>query len=113
VVQWDSPATTLPPRRFTGQAHVVQSNEEIQMSVKKAAAIGAAVVGMVAMGAGSAMASAGAEGVAAGSPGVISGNEIQIPVHVPINLCGDTIDVIGLINPDYGNTCINADMEQG
>ncbi|MEK2489330.1 chaplin [Kitasatospora purpeofusca] len=77
------------------------------MSIKKTAAVGAAVVGIVAAGAGSAMASSGAEGVAAGSPGVISGNQLQIPVHVPVNLCGNTIDIIGLLNPAFGNTCVN------
>ncbi|CAN3981326.1 MULTISPECIES: chaplin [Streptomycetaceae] len=77
------------------------------MSIKKTAAVGAAVVGIVAAGAGSAMASSGAEGVAAGSPGVISGNQLQIPVHVPVNLCGNTIDIIGLLNPSFGNTCVN------
>ncbi|MGW2546246.1 chaplin, partial [Kitasatospora sp. NPDC001574] len=30
----------------------------------------------------------GAEGVAAGSPGVVSGNQLQVPVHIPVNLCG-------------------------
>ncbi|WP_327678132.1 chaplin [Kitasatospora sp. NBC_00458] len=77
------------------------------MSIKKTAAVGAAVVGIVAAGAGSAMASSGAEGVAAGSPGVISGNQLQVPVHVPVNLCGNTIDIIGLLNPAFGNTCVN------
>ncbi|GAA2103288.1 hypothetical protein GCM10009759_38470 [Kitasatospora saccharophila] len=77
------------------------------MSIKKAAAVGAAVVGIVAAGAGSAMASSGAEGVAAGSPGVASGNEIQVPVHVPVNLCGNSIDVIGALNPAFGNSCAN------
>ncbi|MDY0811555.1 chaplin [Kitasatospora purpeofusca] len=77
------------------------------MSIKKTAAVGAAVVGIVAAGAGSAMASSGAEGVAAGSPGVISGNQLQIPVHVPVNLCGNTIDIVGLLNPAFGNTCVN------
>ncbi|MEU6478867.1 chaplin [Streptomyces sp. NPDC047017] len=54
-----------------------------------------------------AFADAGAEGAAVGSPGVISGNTIQVPVHVPINLCGNTIDIIGLLNPAFGNTCVN------
>ncbi|MFB7600824.1 chaplin [Streptomyces sp. NPDC056160] len=54
-----------------------------------------------------AFADAGAEGAAAGSPGVISGDTIQVPVHVPINLCGDTIDVIALLNPTFGNPCVN------
>ncbi|MFJ5922202.1 chaplin [Kitasatospora sp. NPDC092948] len=77
------------------------------MSIKKAAAVGAAVAGIVAAGAGTAMASSGAEGVAANSPGVISGNQIQVPVHVPVNLCGNSIDIIGLLNPAFGNNCVN------
>jgi hypothetical protein len=77
------------------------------MSIKKAAAVGAAVVGIVAAGAGSAMASSEAEGVAAGSPGVVSGNQIQIPVHVPVNVCGNSVDVIGALNPAFGNSCAN------
>ncbi|MFC5663496.1 chaplin [Kitasatospora misakiensis] len=77
------------------------------MSIKKTAAVGAAVVGIVAAGAGTAMASSGAEGVAAGSPGVISGNQLQVPIHIPVNLCGNTINVIGLLNPAFGNTCVN------
>ena len=77
------------------------------MSVKKTAAVGAAVGGIVAAGAGTAMASAGAQGVAAGSPGVISGNQVQVPIHIPVNLCGNTIDVVGLLNPAFGNHCLN------
>ncbi|MFD8701662.1 chaplin [Kitasatospora sp. NPDC059648] len=78
------------------------------MSIKKTAAVGAAVVGIVGAGAGTAMASAGAEGVAAGSPGVISGNQIQVPIHIPINLCGNTVGVTGALNPAFGNHCLNA-----
>ncbi|MFI5757576.1 chaplin [Streptomyces sp. NPDC051569] len=63
----------------------------------------------MAMGAAApAMADAGAEGAAVGSPGVLSGNVVQVPVHVPINLCGNSINVIGLLNPTFGNTCVNA-----
>ena len=51
---------------------------------------------------------ASAEGVAANSPGVLSGNLLQVPVHVPVNLCGNTVDIIGLLNPAFGNTCVNA-----
>ncbi|MFH8223880.1 chaplin [Streptomyces sp. NPDC018057] len=54
-----------------------------------------------------AFADSGAEGAAVGSPGVISGNTIQVPVHVPINVCGNTIDIIALLNPTFGNTCVN------
>ncbi|GGP67732.1 chaplin [Streptomyces sp. L500] len=48
-----------------------------------------------------------ASGVAKGSPGVVSGNVIQVPIQIPINLCGNTIDIVGLLNPTFGNTCIN------
>ncbi|MEU9100389.1 chaplin [Streptomyces sp. NPDC048361] len=54
-----------------------------------------------------AFADAGAEGAAVGSPGVLSGNVVQVPVHIPVNICGNTVNVIGLLNPAFGNTCIN------
>lgn len=50
-----------------------------------------------------------ADGSAAGSPGVISGNTIQLPVHVPVNVCGNTVNVVGILNPAAGNTCVNED----
>jgi len=49
-----------------------------------------------------------AEGSTADSPGAVSGNTIQIPVHVPVNLCGNTVDVVGLLNPAMGNKCVNS-----
>ncbi|WP_280706013.1 chaplin [Kitasatospora sp. GP30] len=60
-----------------------------------------------AAGAAAAAGGAGAEGAAVGSPGVLSGNVVQVPVHIPVNVCGDTINVIGLLNPAFGNTCVN------
>ncbi|WP_251091985.1 chaplin [Streptomyces sp. Caat 7-52] len=50
---------------------------------------------------------AGADGTAAGSPGLVSGNGIQLPVHVPVNVCGNTVNVVGLLNPAAGNACAN------
>ncbi|MDV9174592.1 chaplin, partial [Streptomyces sp. W16] len=55
-----------------------------------------------------AFADSAADGSAAGSPGVISGNTIQLPVHVPANVCGNTVNVVGLLNPAAGNSCANA-----
>nr|WP_202515826.1 chaplin [Streptomyces sp. SID161] len=48
-----------------------------------------------------------ANGAAAGSPGLISGNGIQLPVHVPVSVCGNTVNVAGLLNPAAGNRCAN------
>ena len=66
-----------------------------------------AAAGVLVGGAGAAMADAGTQGVAADSPGVLSGNLIQVPVNVPVNVCGDSVSVIGLLNPAFGNSCSN------
>lgn len=76
-------------------------------NVTKAAALSAAAAALSLAGGGAAMADAGAAGTAAGSPGVISGNQVQVPVHVPVNVCGDTVNVIALLNPAFGNHCAN------
>ncbi|MFD4142283.1 chaplin [Streptomyces sp. NBC_00390] len=76
--------------------------------IKKVVAAAAATGGLVLAGAGVAMADAGAQGAAMGSPGVLSGNLVQAPVHVPVGVCGNTVSVIGLLNPAAGNTCANA-----
>ena len=75
--------------------------------IKKVVAAAAATGGLVLAGAGLAVADAGAQGAAVHSPGVLSGNVVQAPVHVPVNVCGNTISVIGLLNPAFGNTCVN------
>jgi hypothetical protein len=56
---------------------------------------------------GTAVADADAKGAAVGSPGVVSGNVIQVPIHLPINLCGNTIDIVGLLNAASGNVCVS------
>ncbi|MGW1160835.1 chaplin ChpH [Streptomyces sp. NPDC002513] len=74
--------------------------------IKKVVAAAAATGGLVLASAGLAAADAGAQGAAVHSPGIVSGNVIQVPVHVPVNVCGNTISVIGLLNPAFGNTCV-------
>ena len=74
--------------------------------IKKVAAA-AAAGGLVLAGAGIAAADAGAQGSAVHSPGVTSDNVVQSPVHIPVNVCGNTASVIGLLNPTFGNTCTN------
>lgn len=57
--------------------------------------------------AGTAHADSAADGTASGSPGLASGNAIQLPVDIPVNVCGNTVDVVGLLNPAMGNKCSN------
>ncbi|MFJ9411787.1 chaplin [Streptomyces sp. NPDC101393] len=76
------------------------------MKYAKVAAVAAGT--LMAVGAATpAFADSGAKATAKNSPGVISGNVVQIPVHVPVNVCGNTVDVIGVLNPAFGNTCTN------
>ncbi|MFC9242665.1 chaplin family protein [Streptomyces sp. NPDC057136] len=73
----------------------------------------AAASGILSAAGGYAHADASADGSAVGSPGVGSGNAVQVPVHVPVNVCGNTVDVIALLNPAFGNTCANVDSGDG
>ena len=77
------------------------------MNVRKGALVIAAAGAAVLGGAGAASAHSVAVGHSEGSPGVVSGNTIQVPVNVPVNACGNTVSVIGLLNPTHGNCCEN------
>ncbi|MGW6918811.1 chaplin [Kitasatospora sp. NPDC054939] len=72
----------------------------------------AATAALLVAGAGAASAhqvhGASAEGVAADSAGVVAGNSVQVPVNIPLNVCGNSLDVIGALNPAFGNHCTNA-----
>ncbi|MFI2085785.1 chaplin [Streptomyces rishiriensis] len=74
--------------------------------MKKSAAVVAGLI-LALGGAAPAFADADANGAAIGSPGVLSGNVVQIPIHIPINVCGNSINVIAALNPAGGNVCIN------
>ncbi|MQS11548.1 chaplin [Streptomyces kaniharaensis] len=56
---------------------------------------------------------ADAQGTTTGSSGVVSGNQVQAPLEVPINVCGNTVDVIGLLNTSHGNSCAGVNGHSG
>jgi hypothetical protein len=76
---------------------------------KKASILAAGSAALILAGAGAANAQADADGAAVDSPGVVSGNLVQVPLHVPINVCGNSVNVIGVLNPAFGNFCANVD----
>ena len=41
-------------------------------------------------------------------PGHLFIDAVQVPAHVPVNVCGNSVNVIGVLNPSFGNTCENA-----
>ncbi|MFF9898722.1 chaplin [Streptomyces longispororuber] len=60
---------------------------------------------------GSSAFAADASGQAHGSPGFLSGNNVQAPVHVPVNVCGNTADAAAALNPTGGNDCAHAQQQ--
>ncbi|MEW2414227.1 chaplin [Streptomyces sp. NPDC046866] len=78
-------------------------NTKLMRTTTTAAAGAAILLG----GAGLASADATASGAAVGSPGVISGNAVQVPISIPINICGNSVNIVGVLNPAFGNVCIN------
>jgi hypothetical protein len=77
------------------------------MNVKKIAALTGVTGALVVVGAGAAMADTAAHGFAVGSPGIVSGNNIQAPIHVPVNVTGNSISVIGILDSAFGNQSWN------
>ncbi|MFF3820977.1 chaplin [Streptomyces bluensis] len=76
--------------------------------MSRIAKVGAVALGtgaVVLSGSGLAGADADAEAIAIGSSGIASGNVIQLPIHAPINLCGNTVTGLGGLNPAIGNAC--------
>lgn len=68
----------------------------------------AAATGMLSLYGGSAaFADTHAGGTAQGSPGLLSGNSVQAPADVPVNVCGNSVDAVAVLNPVFGNSCGN------
>lgn len=65
----------------------------------------AAASGVLAMTGGYAHADAEAQATTSNSPGVLSGNSVQVPLDVPVNLCGNSVNAVALLNPAMGNGC--------
>ncbi|MFJ8859195.1 chaplin [Streptomyces sp. NPDC102451] len=80
--------------------------------LNKSMIVMAAASGIITAVGGHAYADASADGAAVNSPGVGSGNVAQVPVHVPVNACGNTVDAVGLLNPAFGNECQNVDSHK-
>ncbi|MFF8607350.1 chaplin [Streptomyces sp. NPDC015346] len=76
--------------------------------IAKAVVLSVGVAASVAGATGVAFAHSDSGAAAMNSGGLVAGNVIQIPIHLPINLCGNTVNVIGALNPTWGNTCVNA-----
>ena len=72
----------------------------------------AAATGILSLYGAPALADSQAEGAAENSPGVLSGNNVQVPVEAPVNVCGNTVGAVGALNEAAGNVCANTDDEK-
>ena len=79
-------------------------------STKRRVVLGMTTGGLLigGLGMGVAQADTAATGGAADSPGILSGNLIQIPVSIPVNVCGNSISGVGILDSAGGNTCSNS-----
>uniref|UniRef100_UPI001C2737FD chaplin n=1 Tax=Streptomyces sp. AC495_CC817 TaxID=2823900 RepID=UPI001C2737FD len=80
----------------------------MRQTLRKRMVVAAATTGLLSLYGTSALADTGAHGAAANSPGVASGNAVEVPVTVPVNICGNTVDPAAIGNPSVGNACGNA-----
>ncbi|MBL3666400.1 DUF320 domain-containing protein [Streptomyces sp. M2CJ-2] len=73
----------------------------------------AAATGILSLYGAPAFADAHAEGAVTDSPGVASGNNVQVPVEVPVNVCGNTVGAVSVFNEASNNLCANTSHEAG
>ncbi|MEV6054244.1 chaplin, partial [Streptomyces sp. NPDC052107] len=77
----------------------------MRQTLSRGVVVAAAATSVLSLYGSPAIADSNADGTSNGSPGVLSGNTVQVPVNVPINACGNTVNVIALLNPAFGNSC--------
>ncbi|KOV98695.1 hypothetical protein ADK65_20325 [Streptomyces sp. NRRL B-1140] len=79
----------------------------MRQTLSKGAFAAAAATGILSLYGSPALADSDASGVAKDSPGALSGNSVQVPVEVPVNVCGNTVNVLAALNTAFGNSCRN------
>ncbi|WP_140394596.1 chaplin, partial [Streptomyces recifensis] len=78
----------------------------MRQTLSKGMVVAAAATGVLSLYVSQALADSGAHGAARGSHGALSGNTLHVPVHVPVDICGHSVDVAAALNPAVGNACV-------
>ncbi|MGH3874241.1 MAG: chaplin [Pseudonocardiaceae bacterium] len=55
-----------------------------------------------------ALADSGTQGTTEGSAGAVRGIVIQVPGTATVIVCGNTVTIVGTLDPAFGNPCTNA-----
>ncbi|MEU4168532.1 chaplin [Streptomyces sp. NPDC026665] len=85
----------------------------MRQNLSRGVVLAAAATGIMSLYASPAFADSTTTATASDSPGVGSGNNVQVPVNVPLNICGNTVDVVAALNPAFGNSCANGPVSPG
>ncbi|MYV38383.1 DUF320 domain-containing protein, partial [Streptomyces sp. SID1328] len=78
----------------------------MRQTLSKGMVVAAAATGVLSLYVSQALADSGAHGTAQGSHGALSGNTLKVPVHIPVDICGHSVDVAAALNPAVGNACV-------
>ncbi|MFD4261671.1 chaplin, partial [Streptomyces sp. NPDC058534] len=73
----------------------------------------AAATGILSLSGTPALADSTAVAATEDSSGPLAGNNVSVPVSVPVNVCGNTIGVIGVLNRATGGSCDNVSYGHG
>ncbi|MFF9405735.1 chaplin [Streptomyces anandii] len=84
-----------------------QEDKILRQTLTRGVFAAAAATSVLSLYGSPALADSNADGIAKGSPGLLSGNSVQAPVEVPVNVCGNTVDGAAALNPAFGNKCAN------
>ncbi|AZM54520.1 hypothetical protein DMA15_19735 [Streptomyces sp. WAC 01529] len=85
----------------------------MRQALSKGMLSAAAATSILSLSGTSAFADSEASGQASGSPGVLSGNSVQAPLEVPVNICGNSVNGVGAANPAAANKCANTSTPAG
>jgi hypothetical protein len=84
-----------------------EDNEKVRQTLIRGTIVAAAATSLLSLYTAAAFADADADGATESSPGVLAGNSAQVPVSTPVNVCGNSVDAVGVLNPVFGNSCGN------
>ena len=78
------------------------------MSIRKSF-VAAAFAAVAILGTAGTAAASGADAIggASDSPGLLSGNNIQTPVNLGLNVCGDNTGILSALLETEGTVCVN------
>ncbi|MFF7639296.1 chaplin, partial [Streptomyces canus] len=77
----------------------------MRQTLSKGMVAAAAATSILSLYGSPALADSQAGGAGKGSPGVVSGNNVEVPVEVPVNACGNSVNAVAGLAPAFGNQC--------